>query len=193
MLGLGSLIYGFTLAEDGWGTLGTIGFLTAGVVLIAIFVVIESRVGQPLLPLRVILNRVRGGALLIQAIAGSVMIGAVLYLIFHLQIVLGFGPLEAGLASLPMTIAIAIVAPIATKLLPRVGPGPMLIVGPLFAAAGLLLLSTISVGRQLLRRGTAGPHRARNRNGPAVRHDAERWSSSAPPSPWLPRRSSPCS
>jgi EmrB/QacA subfamily drug resistance transporter len=146
VLGLGSLVYGFTLAEDGWGSVQTIGFLAAGVALIAAFVLIESRSGQPLLPLRVILNRVRGGALLIQAISGSVMIGAVLYLIFHLQIVLGFGPLEAGLASLPMTIVIGVVAPIATKLLPRVGPRPMLIVGPLFAAAGLMLLTTISVG-----------------------------------------------
>jgi EmrB/QacA subfamily drug resistance transporter len=144
--GLASLVYGFTLAENGWGRVDTIGFIAAGVVLIALFVWIESRVAQPLLPLRVILHRVRGGAFLMQAVAGSVMIGGTLYLTFHLQIVLGFSPLLAGLATLPLTAAIAVVAPIATKLLPRIGPRPLMIAGPLVGAIGLVLLSRITPG-----------------------------------------------
>ncbi|RWZ53111.1 DHA2 family efflux MFS transporter permease subunit [Labedella phragmitis] len=142
--GLASLVYGFTLAENGWARLDTIGFIVAGVLLLALFVWIESRVAQPLLPLRVILHRVRGGAFLMQAVAGSVMIGGTLYLTFHLQIVLGFSPLLAGLASLPLTVAIAVVAPIATKLLPAIGPRPLMIAGPLVGAVGLLLLSRIT-------------------------------------------------
>jgi MFS family permease len=72
------------------------------------------------------------------------MIGAMLYLTFHLQIVLGFPPLEAGLATLPMTLAIMVTAPIATKLLPKIGPRVLLIVGPLIAAVGLVYLSRIT-------------------------------------------------
>ncbi|MCS5734986.1 MFS transporter [Herbiconiux daphne] len=143
-LGLGSLVYGFSLAEHGWGSPDTIGFLALGVGLLVLFVFIETRVAQPLLPLRVVLDRVRGGAFLIQAIAGSVMIGATLYLAFHLQIVLGLPPLEAGLANLPLTVAIMIVAPFATKALPVIGPRPLMIAGPLIVAAGLLYLSRIT-------------------------------------------------
>jgi MFS family permease len=109
-----------------------------------LFVLIESRVAQPLLPLRVVLNRVRGGAFLIQAIVGSVLIGATLYLTFHFQIVLGMSPLIAGVANVAMTVVILIVVPVLTKALPAVGPRLLMIVGPLFAAAGLFYLSFIT-------------------------------------------------
>lgn len=144
ILGLGSLVYGFSLAEGGWGSADTIGFLAVGVVLLAVFVWIESRVAQPLLPLTIVANKVRGGAFLIQAVTGSVMIGATLYLTFHLQIVLGMAPFASGLASLPLTVAIMIVAPLATRLLPLSGPRPMMIGGPLLVAAGLVYLSRIT-------------------------------------------------
>lgn len=144
ILGLGSLVYGFSLAEGGWGSADTIAFLAIGVVLLALFVWIETRVAQPLLPLSIVANRVRGGAFLIQAVTGSVMIGATLYLTFHLQIVLGMAPFASGLASLPLTLAIMIVAPIATKLLPQSGPRPMMIGGPLLVAVGLVYLSRIT-------------------------------------------------
>ncbi|AWB87808.1 MFS transporter [Mycetocola zhujimingii] len=143
-LGLGSLVYGFTLAEHGWGSLSAWAFLGAGAVLLALFFYSQARVAQPLLPLRVIANRVRGGSLLLQMVSGSVMIGMMLYLTFHLQIVLGFSPLLAGLASLPMTIVISIVAPIATMLLPRIGPKVLMVVGPLISAAGMVWLSGLS-------------------------------------------------
>lgn len=149
-LGLGSLVYGFTLAENGWARLDTIGFIAAGLGLLALFVQIQRTSSHPLLPLRIVTDRIRGGAFLLQAVAGTVMIGAMLYLTFHLQIVLGFAPLEAGLASLPMTIVIMIVAPIATKFLPRTGPRPLLIGGPLVAAAGLVYLSRITAGGDYL-------------------------------------------
>ena len=143
-LGLGALVYGFSLAENGWGDPLTITFLAVGVALLAVFVWVESRVSQPLLPLRVVAHRVRGGAFLIQGVAGAIMIGATVYLTFHLQFVLGMGALQAGLASLPLPLATMALAPIATKLLPVIGPRPQLIVGPLIAAAGLFLLSGIT-------------------------------------------------
>lgn len=145
-LGLGALVYGFSLAEHGWAQLDTIGFLALGVALLVLFVWIESRVAQPLLPLRVVLHRVRGGAYLMQAVIGSAMIGSTVYLAFHLQIVLGFSPFIAGLASLPMTVVIMFCVPFITKLLPVIGPRPMMIAGPLIAAVGLFWLSGITPG-----------------------------------------------
>ena len=145
-LGLGSLVYGFSLAETGWGSPLTIGFLALGVILLAVFVWVETKVENPLLPLRVVTHRVRAGAFLIQAVAGSVMIGATLYLTFHLQIVLGQGALESGIASLPLPLGTMLLAPLATKLLGSIGPRPMLIGGPLVVAAGLFYMSFITSG-----------------------------------------------
>lgn len=142
--GLASLVYGFSLAEGGWGNPLTITFLALGVVLLAVFVWVETRVRNPLLPLRVVTHSVRGGAFLIQAVAGSVMIGATLYLTFHLQIVLGMGALEAGIASLPLPLGTMMLAGVATKMLGSVGPRPMLIGGPLVVATALIYLSFIT-------------------------------------------------
>jgi uncharacterized membrane protein len=77
-LGLASLVYGFTLAEQGWLRVDTLGFLLTGVLLLAVFVRIQARSDHPLLPLRIVTDRIRGGAFLIQAIVGSVMIGSTL-------------------------------------------------------------------------------------------------------------------
>ncbi|MCE7483391.1 MULTISPECIES: MFS transporter [Microbacterium] len=144
--GLGALVYGFSLAETGWANPMTITFIALGVVLLAVFVWVETRVSNPLLPLRVVTHKVRGGAFLIQAVAGSVMIGATLYLTFHLQIVLGQGAFESGLASLPLPLGTMLLAPLATKMLGTVGPRPLLIGGPLIVAAGLVYLSFITPG-----------------------------------------------
>ncbi len=146
VLGLGALVYGLTLAEHSWTSPSTVACLAAGTVLLAAFVVVESRVSQPLLPLRIVRDPVRAGAFLLQAIVGTLMIGALLYLSFHLQVVMGLPPLRAGLGSVPMTLVILVLAPVVTTvLLPRVGPRPLMIAGPLVAAAGLLLLSRVTV------------------------------------------------
>lgn len=144
--GLGSLAYGFSLAETGWTSPLTITFIVLGIALLAVFVWVEMRVSNPLLPLRVVTHRVRGGVFLIQAVAGSVMIGATLYLTFYLQIVLGMGALEAGVASLPLPLGTMVLAGLATKMLGSIGPRPMLIGGPLVVAAALLYLSFITPG-----------------------------------------------
>jgi EmrB/QacA subfamily drug resistance transporter len=144
--GLGSLVYGLTLAEESWTAPGTLVALVLGVALLAAFVVVESRSTHPLLPLRVLRHKARAAAFSIQAVAGAVMIGALLYLTFHLQIVLGFTPVQAGLGSLPTTVGISVTVPFATRLLNRAGPRPQLIAGPLVAAVGVAYLSGVSVG-----------------------------------------------
>jgi EmrB/QacA subfamily drug resistance transporter len=146
VLGLGALVYGLTLAEHSWTAPTTVVCLAGGVLLLALFVVVESRVAQPLLPLRVVRDRVRAGAFLLQAVVGTLMIGALLYLSFHLQVVMGLSPLRAGIGSVPMTLVVLALAPVVTVVLPRTGPRPLMVAGPLVAAAGLLLLSRVTPG-----------------------------------------------
>ncbi|MCU1633831.1 MAG: transporter, partial [Micrococcaceae bacterium] len=120
--------------------------LALGVLLLGLFILVESRAAHPLLPLRIITDRARAGAYLSSIAVGAALLGALLYLTLYFQIVLGLSPLHSGLASLPMTAAIIICAGVVSRLLPRVDPRILMTVGPLIAATGLLLLSRITVG-----------------------------------------------
>jgi EmrB/QacA subfamily drug resistance transporter len=145
--GLFALVYGFSNAEmDSWTAPLTIGMLAYGVVAAALFVTIERRVTSPLLPLRVVNDRNRGAAFLAVSIAGVAMFATFLFLTYYLQQGLGFSPIESGLAFLPLVVAIFAVAPAAaTKLLPRVGPRPLVPSGMAIAALGLAYLTGIGV------------------------------------------------
>ncbi|MGN9894632.1 MFS transporter [Micromonospora sp. L31] len=144
--GLVSLVYGFTrAAEDGWDATATIGFIVAGVVLLAAFVVIELRSSHPLLPLRILLDRNRGGAYLASTLIGAGLFGAFLFLTFYFQQTLGYTPVEAGLASLPITAGVLISAGAASQLLPRVGAKPLMVAGAALAAVAMLSLTQIDV------------------------------------------------
>ncbi|MGN7190261.1 MFS transporter [Curtobacterium sp. MCBA15_004] len=143
-VGLGALVYGFTLAERGWVEGGALVAIGIGVVFLVAFVLIELRVAAPLLPLRVVLDRNRGGALVVQTCAGAVMATVTLYVTFHLQQVLGFAPLVSGVATLPLALAIGAVIPVLVKTVPRTGPKPLMVVGPVVAGIGVLLLTRVS-------------------------------------------------
>lgn len=143
-LGLGALVYGFTRAEHGWGEVDTISFLALGVALLIVFVWSQAKIEEPLLPLRVVAHKVRAGAFILQALVGSIMIGSMLYLTFHFQLVMGMSPLKSGLANVTMTAVIMVLVPFVTKILMAYGPRPILIAGPLFSAAGLFYLGGIS-------------------------------------------------
>ncbi len=144
-LGLGSLVYGFTRAEHGWGQADTLLFIALGLVFLAIFVVVESRSKNPLLPLSVPWHRDRGAALIGSMLVGAALLGGTLYLTFYLQIVLGFSPVMAGVGSLPMAFFIVLASTIAAQLSTKIGPKPLMVAGPLVAAAGLLMLTQIEV------------------------------------------------
>jgi EmrB/QacA subfamily drug resistance transporter len=145
-LGLTSLVYGFTkAASDGWDASATIIFIAAGVLLLAVFVLIEKRSASPLLPLRVVLDRNRGGAYLTSMLVGAGLFGAFLFLTLYLQSVLHYTPLKAGFASLPVTVGVLISAGAASNLLPKVGPKPLMVIGPILAAAGMFVLRFIDV------------------------------------------------
>jgi len=143
-LGLGSLVYGFTNAEHGWGAPEAWGFILAGVVLLALFVLVEKNVKHPLLPLRVATERNRAAAFLASFLSGAVLIGGILFINYYIQIVLGFAPFPAGIASLPMTVVLIATAAVVAKNLPKLGAKIPTAVGPVFMAASMLWLTQVS-------------------------------------------------
>ena len=144
--GLVALVYGFTkAASDGWDSPVTIAFLVAAVVLLVAFVVIENRSSHPLLPMRVILDRNRGGAFLSALLIGVGMFGVFLFLTFYLQITLGYSALMTGVAFLPFTVGIIAGAGVSAQLLTRVGPRVLMSIGLLLAALGMVMLTRIGV------------------------------------------------
>jgi EmrB/QacA subfamily drug resistance transporter len=145
--GLFGLVYGFSNAEThGWGAPLTIAALAAGVALLASFVAIERRVDHPLLPLRVVAHRGRGGAYLAVAIAAAGMFGVFLFLTYYLQQTLGFSPLETGLAFLPMMAVVMPTGAIAqTRLVPRFGARRLVTLGMVLGAAAMLVLTQVTV------------------------------------------------
>jgi EmrB/QacA subfamily drug resistance transporter len=145
--GLFAIVYGLANAEThSWTDAVTIGMLVAGAVLLAAFAVIQRRSANPLLPLRVVLDRDRGGSFLAMLLSGAGMFAVFLFLTYYLQQTLDFSPIQSGLAFLPMTLTIVISATTAsTKLLPKIGPRPLIGSGMLIAAAGLVSLTSIGV------------------------------------------------
>ncbi|MFF5294875.1 MFS transporter [Paractinoplanes globisporus] len=142
--GLVALVYGFTkAASDGWGSATTIGFLVAAGVLLVAFVVIELRSSHPLLPMRVVLDRNRGGSYLSALLVGSGLFGVFLFLTYYLQLTLGYSALETGVAFLPFTVGIILGAGFSAQMLTRVGPRILMFAGLLLAAGGMVLLTRI--------------------------------------------------
>ncbi len=140
------LVYAVVTAPSvGWGSLRTIAEFGGSVALLAAFVVNEHRVGNPLLPLSIF--RVRGlaaanGAYLI-ALAGFISMFFLLTL--YMQNVLGFSPIQTGLAYLPLCLGVVISAGVTSQLVTRIGSRSIIIVGCLVAAGGLFLLSHVPV------------------------------------------------
>ncbi|MGW7303440.1 MULTISPECIES: MFS transporter [unclassified Streptomyces] len=146
-LGLVALVYGFTRAEsEGWGDSVTIGMFVASAVLLLAFVVTESKVKAPLLPLRVVTDRNRGGIYLSLGLAIIGMFGLFLFLTYYLQIVQGYSPVKTGFAFLPMIVGmITGSTQIGTRLMTRVAPRLLMGPGFLVAAVGMLLLTQLEV------------------------------------------------
>jgi EmrB/QacA subfamily drug resistance transporter len=145
--GLVALVYGFTEAAKpgvGWGSSRAIGFLAGAVVLLAAFVVVELRSESPLLPMRVVLDRNRGGSFLASLLSFAGMFAMFLFLSYYLQFNLGYSALKAGLAVLPFSVGVILTSGVVPTLLPRTGPKPLMLVGLAMAAVGLATFTTIS-------------------------------------------------
>ena len=143
--GLFCIVYGFATAEtDGWGSGEVLGFLVGGVALLVTFVLLQRKVRAPLLPLRVVLDRNRGGAYLAILVLASGMFAVSLFLTYYLQESLHFSPVLTGVAFLPMVASIVTASTtVPATLLPRVGPKPLIFAGLLAGAGALFWLSHI--------------------------------------------------
>jgi EmrB/QacA subfamily drug resistance transporter len=140
------LVYGFTTAAtDGWSSSTTLGLLVAAGALMATFVGVELRSPHPLLPLRVVLDRNRGGAFLSSLLVGCAMLGTFLFLTYFFQGTLHYTALRTGFAFLPFSAGIIVGATTSGKLLPRVGPRILMVGGLLLAFAGQLLFTRLGV------------------------------------------------
>jgi EmrB/QacA subfamily drug resistance transporter len=155
-LGLVALVYGFTEAAkasnpddpqdtsvQGWIHPSTITFLVVAVVLLVAFVLWERRASNPMLPLRVVLDRNRGGSYLIFLFVGAGLFAMFLFLTYYFQINLGYSPLRSGFAFLPFSLGIILTAGIVAQLLPRLGPRPLILPGLVMAIGGMLWLTQV--------------------------------------------------
>nr|WP_308201242.1 MFS transporter [Actinoplanes maris] len=144
--GLVALVYGFTKAsDDGWGSPVTVAWLVAAVLLLVSFVVIELRSAHPLLPMRVLLDRNRGGAFIASLLIGSGLFGMFLFLTFYMQLTLGYSALMSGVAFLPFTFGIIGGAGLAAQLQTRLGPRVLMFSGLLLGTIGMVMLTRIGV------------------------------------------------
>jgi EmrB/QacA subfamily drug resistance transporter len=145
--GLFLIVYGCSRAETaGWTSAVTIGCLAAAVVLLVGFVVAEQRSSHPLLPMRVILDRTRGGAYVAVFITGIAIFATFLFLTYYLQVIKRESPLATGLLFLPMIGCILISSNISSiVLLARLGPRVLIAMGMLLGAGGMAYLAQVSV------------------------------------------------
>jgi MFS family permease len=140
------LVYALVQAPDqGWGSGRTIGELAGALALLVAFVVNEQRSKNPLVPLSIFRVRGLAAANVTQLIALAGFLSMFFFLTLYMQTVLGYSPLEAGAAYLPLTVGVAVSAGISSQLLARIGTRPVAFVGSMVAAGGLYLLSRVPV------------------------------------------------
>jgi EmrB/QacA subfamily drug resistance transporter len=156
-VGLVSLVYGFTEAAklknpevqgdtsvQGWSDPSTLTFLAVAVVLLIAFVWWETRAKNPMLPLRVVLHRNRGGSYLVFLLVGAGLFAMFLFLTYYFQLNLGYSPLKAGFAFLPFSVGIIGTAGVVANILPKIGPKPIITSGLVMAVVGMLWLTQIT-------------------------------------------------
>ncbi|MGR8012067.1 MFS transporter [Streptomyces hypolithicus] len=145
-VGMILLVYGFIrAAQEGWRDTFTLLSFGGALVLLAAFVLVERRSRQPITPLKMFADRNRAGTYGIMLSLAAAIFGMFFFLTLFVQNVLGFGPLKAGLAFLPVSALIAVGAALASQLLPKYGPKPFMVLGALLAAAGLSWLTLTDV------------------------------------------------
>lgn len=151
--GLTSLVYGLTRAADdetGWGDPLTLTFILGGAALILGFLAIEYVSRHPLMPFRILANRTRAVSFLVMLIVGAAMFAMFYFLGIYIQVVLGYGPLQAGFAFLPFSFGIVAAAQIASTLMSRVDPRWIAGVGAVLTAAGMWGFSLLETDSQYL-------------------------------------------
>ncbi len=145
------LVYGFTTAgTDGWSSPVTLGLLGAAVAGLVAFVVVELRSAHPLLPVRVVLDRNRGGSFLTSLLVGCAMLGTFLFLTYYFQGTLHYSAVRTGFAFLPFSLGIILGATLSSRLLPRVGPRTLMVAGLAVATLGMAWMTQLHAGSPYL-------------------------------------------
>jgi EmrB/QacA subfamily drug resistance transporter len=143
--GLASLVWGFTEASThSWTATRTLLLIAVGVVLLVGFVVREIYAESPLLPLRIVLDRNRGGSYLSFLLATMVMFSVFLFLTYYFQNVLGYSALKAGVAFLPFPVGVIVSSTIASRTMPIFGPRALATAGFISGTLGVLWLTQLS-------------------------------------------------
>ena len=150
--GMTLVVYGLSrVATYGWSdglTFAAIGF---GAGFLVLFALVELRSKQPLMPLRIFGNRNRTGAYTLRMVAGAMTISVLFFLTQILQNVLGYTPLQAGLAFLPLGVGVVVTAQVTSRVVGRTGPRIPISLGALLLAAGLIWLAQVSSHPSYLR------------------------------------------
>jgi EmrB/QacA subfamily drug resistance transporter len=148
--GVALLVYGLSKAATGpdgvshWSDTQVLASLTAAVVLLVSFVLIEMRSSRPLLPMRVLADRNRSGAYLVMLCIGTAVFGVVFFLTLFMQTVLGYSAIRSGLAYLPFAVGIVAASGLASRLVPRIGAQPLILVGAAAVAGGTFWFSRLT-------------------------------------------------
>jgi len=146
--GLVALVFALVRTETySWGSAQVLVPLAAAAVLVAVFLFLQARVSKaPLVPLNIFRSRSVSGGNVVMLMMFGALFGSWYFETLYMQHVLGYNPLQAGLAFLPQTLLIAAGAQVTARLVPKVGPRPLIFLGALVAGSGLAWLSQISTG-----------------------------------------------
>ena len=148
--GIALLVYGLSKAATGsdgvshWGDTQVLASLAAAVALLVAFVLIEMRSSRPLLPMRVLADRNRSGAYLIMLCVATGLFGLFFFLTLFIQTVLGYSAIRAGIAYLPFAVGVVIASALASQLVPRIGPRPLIVTGAAMVAGGMFWFSRLT-------------------------------------------------
>ncbi len=148
--GVALLVYGLSKAATGpdgvshWGDAQVLASLAASVVLLVSFVLIEMRSSRPLLPMRVLADRNRSGAYLIMLCVATGLFGLFFFLTLFIQTVLGYSAIRSGIAYLPFAVGVVVASALASQLVPRIGPRPLIVAGTAAVAGGMFWFSRLT-------------------------------------------------
>jgi EmrB/QacA subfamily drug resistance transporter len=144
--GLFALLLAVSEGESwGWDSYRILGLMTFSVLSLALFVVIELEVADPLLDVRVFRYGAFTHSLLLVAVLVMVMFGVLFYIPQFLQVAQGWGALDSGLALLPQAVVMGVLMPIAGRIYDRIGPRWPVVIGLAITSYGAYLLHTITI------------------------------------------------
>jgi EmrB/QacA subfamily drug resistance transporter len=148
--GVALLVYGLSTATTGadgishWGDAQVLAALAVSVALLVSFVLIEMRSSHPLLPMRVLADRNRSGAYLIMLCIATGLFGLFFFLTLFIQIVLGYSAIRTGVSYLPFAVGVVVASALASPLVARIGPRPLILAGSAMVAGGMFWFSRLT-------------------------------------------------